>query len=110
MVAHMGRGGDAVNEHASALQAETALSKDRPAPAADERPQRPDLSGLKSFHFHQLISLIEMQQKMETGQTTGAPIGRPAKPADEIARFRATRSLSFGPGDISHVSQGDERL
>lgn len=61
-----------------------------------------DLTALKSIHFHQLVSLIEMQRK------SAIPVGQLADPADEFLRFRSTRSLSFGAGDISGVATGGE--
>jgi type VI secretion system protein ImpH len=72
------------------------------APADADGPARPDLAALKSIHFHQLVSLIEMQRKSVTA------VRRLDDPASEFLRFRATRSLSFGPGDISEVLQEED--
>lgn len=57
------------------------------------------LAGLRHFRFHQLVTLIEMQR-----QGTRA-VGGPAR---EYIRFRATRSLSFGPSDLSAVDYSDD--
>lgn len=89
----------------------SALRAEVPSPGSasemsleDDASSRPDLSVLQSIHFHQLVALIEMRRKAAT------PVGRLGDPADEFVRFRSTRSLSFGPGDISEVSQDGERL
>lgn len=59
-------------------------------------------AGLETISFHQLVTLIEMQHDE-------APrVGSMDDPAREFMRFRATRSLSFGPRDISVVNSLDE--
>lgn len=57
-----------------------------------------DLSALRNTHFHQLVTLLEKQQD------GSIKVGDTIDPGREHIRFRSTRSLSFGPGDISEVS------
>lgn len=64
-------------------------------PAAGQ--PRQDVSELKLIHFHQLVSLIEMRRKRSH------TVGEIGDPAREFLRFRSTRSLSFGAGDMSDV-------
>ncbi|MBB3457479.1 type VI secretion system protein ImpH [Rhizobium sp. BK313] len=69
----------------------------------DLRKARADrLAGLRHFRFHQLITLIEMQRQ------GSRPVGALGDPAEEYIRFRATRSLSFGPSDLSAVDYSDD--
>ncbi|MCJ8518557.1 type VI secretion system protein ImpH [Pseudorhizobium tarimense] len=56
-----------------------------------------NIDGLREFRFHQLVALMELRRR------DASPIGRLGDPAAEYLRFRATRSLSFGPADISEV-------
>lgn len=53
--------------------------------------------GLQNFGFHQLVSLMELRR------AGSPPVGTLGNPEDEFIRFRASRSLSFGPGDISGI-------
>lgn len=69
---------------------------------ATERLRAADLSGLKDMHFHQLVTLFEMQRG------TSSRIGSLDAPETEFLRFRSSRSLSFGPGDISAVALDGE--
>lgn len=57
-----------------------------------------DIAGLKTIHFHQLVTLVELQRG------AGIRVGSLARPEDESVRFRATRSLGFGASDISSVT------
>lgn len=66
-------------------------------------PTLPPDSVLKSYDFHRLVALIE-----NAGRTS-ALVGDTKRPMDEPIRFRATRSLSFGPGDISQVAWDADR-
>lgn len=61
-----------------------------------------ELAGLREFRFHQLVALMELRRR------DALPIGKLGDPADEFLRFRATRSLSFGPADISAVHYDEE--
>lgn len=62
------------------------------------------LKNLKKFEFHQLITLI---QKMFPQSVAVGDIGNPGQ---ELVRFRSTRSLGFGPGDISEISYDPDRV
>lgn len=60
------------------------------------------MESLSDFQFHQLIALLELQRP------GSRPVGMLGDPADEFTRFRATRSLSFGPSDISSLSYNEK--
>lgn len=56
------------------------------------------LSELAQFRFHQLVTLMELRRG------DALPVGSLGDPSREYLRFRATRSLSFGPSDVSAVA------
>ncbi len=74
------------------------------AAAVEQLPDavRQDLSAFSNFGFHQLVSLMELRHADKP------PVGTLGDPEAEFIRFRATRSLSFGPSDISRVEWNDE--
>lgn len=72
------------------------------AAGALEKARPVDLSGLRDMHFHQLVTLVEMQRG------GSARVGSLDAPEKEFLRFRASRSLSFGASDISSVAFDDE--
>ncbi|WP_319531157.1 type VI secretion system baseplate subunit TssG [uncultured Cohaesibacter sp.] len=76
----------------SVLQAQSDGSR---AALADIEPG--DLVGLTKIRFHQLVSLIEILN----GSALEADLD--LRGEHEYIRFRASRSLSFGPGDMSSV-------
>lgn len=55
-------------------------------------------SELTRFRFHQLVALMELRRD------DALPVGHIGDPSGEYLRFRATRSLSFGPSDVSAVA------
>jgi|GEM_PF-20955 len=57
-----------------------------------------DLAKLRNIRFHQLVTLVE------TLYGDRPRVGDRSDPANEAIRFRATRSLSFGPADMSEVT------
>jgi type VI secretion system protein ImpH len=63
---------------------------------------RQNLSAFSNFGFHQLVSLMELRH------ADMPPVGTIGDPAAEFIRFRATRSLSFGPADMSAVYWNEE--
>ncbi|WP_162894647.1 type VI secretion system baseplate subunit TssG [Rhizobium terrae] len=56
------------------------------------------LSQLAHFRFHQLVALMELRRG------DALPVGSLGDPAREYLRFRAARSLSFGPSDVRAVA------
>ena len=89
---------DAKMEPAAALPENSGEAE--PVPVG-EVAQGPDLADLQFMHFHQLVTLIEMQH------ANAKRVGSLGDPRAEYVRFRSTRSLSFGASDISEVSQGE---
>jgi type VI secretion system protein ImpH len=73
-----------------------------PEPVRSPASQRHDMSAFANFSFHQLVSLMELRQAGKP------PVGTIGDPASEFMRFRATRSLSFGPADMSEVAWDEE--
>ncbi|MBO3761683.1 type VI secretion system baseplate subunit TssG [Ciceribacter sp. L1K22] len=61
-----------------------------------------NIDGLREFRFHQLVALMELRRR------DARPIGELGDPTAEYLRFRATRSLSFGPADISEVDYDEK--
>jgi len=66
--------------------------------SASAKVHKKQMEKLAQFSFHQLVSLIELRE------ADRVKVGSLDDPADEYLRFRATRSLGFGPGDISSLS------
>lgn len=57
-----------------------------------------DVAGLQDFRFHQLVALMELRRSDRPA------VGQIGDPSLEYLRFRAARSLSFGPSDIRSVT------
>lgn len=58
-----------------------------------------DAAAFHEFRFHQLVALMELRRHDRPA------IGHIGDPALEYLRFRAARSLSFGPSDIRSATQ-----
>jgi len=83
-----------------------SMPDDVPLEEAPEDADRLDIDKLGAFGFHQLVNLLELRNP------DLAPAGILGAVENEHVLFRAARSLSFGPGDISEMSWNgpDERL
>ena len=83
-----------------------AISDDFPPEEAPAETDRLDIDKLGVFGFHQLVNLLELRNP------NLPPVGTIGDVESEHVLFRASRSLSFGPGDISQIgwNEPNERL
>lgn len=71
-------------------------------PLAGSSAMTDDAAAFHEFRFHQLVALMELRRQDRPA------IGQIGDPALEYLRFRAARSLSFGPSDIRSVTHDAE--